>query len=83
MSVKKLTKQLIDTLNKLEEITVQLEEQGVHVSLFYNRGHFGLHSDNASDRVSLGCVTKYDTLFDAKSNLNKIEEIIDDNTTKA
>jgi hypothetical protein len=67
----------------LEEITVQLEEQGVHISLFYDRGNFGLYSNNASDRVRLGSVTKYDTLYDAKSNLNKIEEIIDDNTTKA
>jgi hypothetical protein len=83
VSIKKLTKQLIDTLNKLEEITVQLEEQSVHVSLFYDRGNFGLYSNNASDRVKLGNVTKFDTLFDAKSNLNKIEEIIDDNTTKA
>lgn len=83
MSIKKLTKQLIDTLNKLEEITVQLEEQDVHVSLFYDRGNFSLYSSNASDRVKLGSVTKFDTLYDAKSNLNKIEEIIDDNTTKA
>jgi len=83
VSIKRLTKQLIDTLNKLEEITIQLEEEGVHVSLFYNRGNFGLYSNNASDRIGLGCVTKYDRLFDAKSNLNKIEEIIDDNTTKA
>jgi hypothetical protein len=83
VSVKKLTKQLIDTLAKLDELTTQLEEENVHISFFYDRGNFGLHSNNASDRVRLGSVIKSDTLYDAKSNLNKIEEIIDDNTAKA
>lgn len=82
MSVKKLTKQLVDTVNKLDEIITQLEEAGVNVGFFHHRGDFGRFTDNKSDRITLASVLECHTLYDSKSKTNKIEETIDDNTTK-
>jgi len=83
VSVKKLTRQLIETLDKLDSIIDQLRDENVHVSFFHHRGNFGLYSDTVSDRITLGSVVKSDVLYDSKSKINNIEENTNDNTTKA
>lgn len=88
MRAKKLTKQLIETLEKLDGILDNLHEENVHVSLFHLKGShnhkssFGLYSDSVSDRIKLGSVIKSDTLYDYKSIINKIEEDNNDNTNQ-
>jgi hypothetical protein len=83
VTTKKLTRQLVETLAKLDGIIDQLRDQNVHVSFFHHRGNFGLYSDTVSDRITLGSVVKSDVLYDSKSKINNIEEKTDDNTTKA
>jgi len=83
VSVKKLTKQLIDAVEKLDSTVTQLEEAGVNVSFFHHKGDFGRFTDSKSDRITLACVLECHTLYDAKSKTNNVEEVTDDNTTKA
>lgn len=83
MSVKKLTKQLVDTVSKLDSIVSELEEAGVNVAFFHHRGDFGRFTSNKSDRITLGSVLECHTLYDAKSKLNNIEETVDDKTDQA
>jgi hypothetical protein len=83
VSVTKLTKRLIETVKKLDDIVVQLEEAGVNVGFFHHRGEFGRFTENKSDRISLACVLECHTLYDTKSKTNNIEESTDDQTTKA
>lgn len=83
MKSDKLTKQLVDTVRKLDEIVTQLEEAGINVSFFHHRGEFGRFTESKSDRISLACVLECHTLYDSKTNTNNIEEIPDEQTTKA
>ena len=83
MKTNKLTKQLIDTVRKLDDIVSQLEEEGVNVGFFHHRGEFGRFTENKSDRISLACVLECHTLYDSKTKTNNIEEIPDEQTDKA
>lgn len=83
MSINKLTKQLIDTVKKLDDIVTQLEEAGVNVGFFHHKGDFGRFTNNTSDRITLASVLECHTLYDCKAKTNKIEEITDDQTDKA
>lgn len=83
MKSHKLTKQLIDTVHKLDDIVTQLEQAGINVAFFHHRGDFGRFTESRSDRITLASVLECNTLYDCKAKINQIEETPDEQTDKA
>lgn len=80
--VNKLVVKLIDTLQSLDDTITQLEDTGINVSFFHEKGNVGRFTDSVSDRIILASVLECRTLYDAKSNFNAIEKVNNDATDK-
>lgn len=78
-----LVKLLQDTLTTLDSIVTELEESNVNVSFFHERGDFGRHVKNKSDRIKLASVTEYRVHYDFKDTTTNLLEGVNEQTTKA